>query len=79
MSSGDLALQGVTRHQAGNYTCLASNVEGDGESNIAQLKVMCKYIANNIYCINKPFCNKNNKIKMKEIISFNIIHNHVIT
>jgi hypothetical protein len=42
MSSGDLALQGVTRHQAGNYTCLASNVEGDGESNFAQLKVMCK-------------------------------------
>ncbi|EDV93644.1 GH18163 [Drosophila grimshawi] len=44
VSSGDLALQGVTRHQAGNYTCTASNVEGDGDSNIVELKVMCKYI-----------------------------------
>lgn len=44
MSSGDLALQGVTRHQAGNYTCIASNVEGDGESNTVELKVMCKLI-----------------------------------
>lgn len=42
MSSGNLALQGVTRYQAGNYTCIASNVEGDGESNIVELKVMCK-------------------------------------
>lgn len=44
MSSGDLALQGVTRHQAGNYTCIASNVEGDGESNTVELKVMCKFM-----------------------------------
>lgn len=43
VSSGDLALQGITRHQAGNYTCTASNVEGDGDSNIVELKVMCKY------------------------------------
>lgn len=43
MSTGDLALQGITRHQAGNYTCIASNVEGDGESNTVELKVMCKY------------------------------------
>lgn len=42
MSSGNLALQGVSRYQAGNYTCIASNVEGDGESNIVELKVMCK-------------------------------------
>lgn len=43
VSSGDLALQGITRHQAGNYTCVASNVEGDGESNIVELRVMCKF------------------------------------
>uniref|UniRef100_A0A1A9USK1 Ig-like domain-containing protein n=1 Tax=Glossina austeni TaxID=7395 RepID=A0A1A9USK1_GLOAU len=43
VSSGDLAIQGVTRHQAGNYTCTASNVEGDGDSNVVELKVMCKY------------------------------------
>ncbi|XP_049286436.1 hemicentin-1 isoform X1 [Anopheles funestus] len=44
MSSTALALQTVTRHQAGNYTCIASNVEGDGESNTVHLKVMYKPI-----------------------------------
>ncbi|XP_040153573.1 hemicentin-1 isoform X1 [Anopheles arabiensis] len=44
MSSTALALQTVTRHQAGNYTCIASNVEGDGESNTVDLKVMYKPI-----------------------------------
>ncbi|XP_055603290.1 hemicentin-1 isoform X2 [Uranotaenia lowii] len=44
MSSTALALQAVTRHQAGNYTCIASNVEGDGESNTVDLKVMYKPI-----------------------------------
>ena len=42
MSSSNLALQGITRHQAGNYTCIASNVEGDGESPTYPLRVMCK-------------------------------------
>jgi hypothetical protein len=43
MSIGNLALQGITRHHSGKYSCVASNVEGDGESDIVNLKVMCKY------------------------------------
>ena len=37
-----LILQKVKRHMAGNYTCIASSVEGDGKSNTVQLRVMCK-------------------------------------
>ncbi|XP_076183967.1 nephrin isoform X3 [Ptiloglossa arizonensis] len=39
-----LALREVNRSQAGNYTCIASNVEGDGTSNNVELKIMYKPI-----------------------------------
>ncbi|XP_076233965.1 neural cell adhesion molecule 2 [Calliopsis andreniformis] len=39
-----LALREVNRTQAGNYTCIASNVEGDGYSNNVELKIMYKPI-----------------------------------
>ncbi|XP_031784587.1 synaptogenesis protein syg-2 isoform X2 [Nasonia vitripennis] len=39
-----LALRKVNRSQSGNYTCIASNVEGDGYSNSVELKIMYKPI-----------------------------------
>ncbi|XP_049961906.1 nephrin-like [Schistocerca serialis cubense] len=42
VSSSHLALQSVTRKQAGSYSCIASNVEGDGRSNVVNLAVKYK-------------------------------------
>lgn len=38
-----LAIQAVGRKNAGNYSCTAYNVEGDGRSNDVHLTVICKY------------------------------------
>ena len=38
------SLQGVQRHQTGNYTCIVSNLEGDAQSNEVMLKILCEFI-----------------------------------
>jgi len=40
MSGQSLVLQGVGRHQTGNYTCIVSNLEGDAQSNSVLLKIL---------------------------------------
>ncbi|XP_014358166.2 nephrin [Papilio machaon] len=45
--SAHLALQGVSREQAGKYVCTASNVEGDGRSPPVNLLVIYKPVCKN--------------------------------
>lgn len=42
MSNQSLVLQRIDRQTAGIYTCLATNIEGQGESNALALPVKCK-------------------------------------
>ena len=43
MSNFSLVLQKVNRSSSGNYSCYATNLEGEGESNVLQLIVKCKF------------------------------------
>ncbi|CAH2092461.1 unnamed protein product [Euphydryas editha] len=45
--SAHLALQKVSREQAGKYICIASNVEGDGRSSAVSLQVIYKPLCKN--------------------------------
>ena len=43
LSGSSLVLQEVRRDQAGDYTCHASNLEGDTTSDIINIQIRCKH------------------------------------
>ena len=43
ISGNSLVLQKIRREQAGNYSCYASNLEGDTQSKHIQIQVKCKF------------------------------------
>ena len=42
MQGDSLVIQGVGRAMAGDYSCTASNLEGDTVSDTLTLQIMCK-------------------------------------
>ena len=58
MSNQSLVLQRIDRQTAGLYTCLATNMEGQGESNALALPVKCECLSSFFFNQNKI---KNNK------------------
>ncbi|KAK3878351.1 hypothetical protein Pcinc_016935 [Petrolisthes cinctipes] len=42
LSNQSLVLQSVTRGASGKYHCIASNIEGDGQSNKVTVEIKCK-------------------------------------
>ena len=42
LSGSSLVLQEVRREQAGDYTCHASNLEGDTTSEVINIQIRCK-------------------------------------
>lgn len=42
ISNYSLVLQDIKRSRAGIYTCIGTNIEGDGESNPVHLEIACK-------------------------------------
>lgn len=52
-----LKLLHLTHRDAGLYTCVASNPEGDGQSNAVTLKIQCEYIGSSFQSISSPSYN----------------------
>lgn len=57
-----LVLQSVTRSSAGEYSCMAVNVEGKSESRPITLEVMCEYIP--FLHPNRSACNTGNSAEV---------------
>ena len=51
ISGNSLVLQKIRREQAGNYSCYASNLEGDTQSKYIQIQVKCKFSLNHYFDI----------------------------
>lgn len=55
LSDHSLALQGVSRNMAGEYTCIATNTEGRGASKGEPLRVHCKLLILFLFCLGFHF------------------------